>query len=247
MIGLVAWLLAAPAALAASDAEGLPPTLAREAGVKDPVFAVLIGLLSGDRSGTLSRDRLERELGADAAGSRLPFRQLRDLTRQPAAEGGPALVTLRFDAALDQRIPYSILGYHPGSFRISQACVFHEWWLGSVRVGDAAGSHQLEQVHLFGLAKGRIRVDIDGWLDFLAGSALDDTEVTGLAVLKREGRWLGMALGNGHNGSGRSGVLDFATDRIPSPEDTKAAARQLRSMLDGLRRSNDLARVEATP
>ena len=249
MIGLLAWLLAAPPALAVSDEDGLPPTLVREAGVKDPVFAVLLGLLSGDRSGTLSRGRLERELGPDAARSQLPFRHLRDLTRQPAARGGPTLVTLRFDAALDQRVPYSILGYHPGSFTISQDCVFHEWRLGSVPVSDAAGVQQLEEVHLFGLAQGRIRVDIDGWLDWLAGPALDDTEVTGLAVLKSGGRWLGLALGYGHNGSSRSGALDFAADRIlfPSPQDMKAAARRLHSLLDGLMRSNSLVRVPATP
>lgn len=232
MIGLLAFLLGAASARAASGAEDLPPILVREAGVKDPVFAILLGLLSGDHTGTLSRDRLERELGPDAARSRLPFRHLRELTRQPSPAAGPRLVTLRFDTALDEPIPYSILGYHPGSFNMTQDCVFHEWRLGSLQVSGA----WLEEVHLLGLAQGRIRVDIDGWLDWLAGPALDDTEVSGLAVLKRGGRWLGLALGHSHNGSGRSGAIDFGSDRIlfPSPEDLKAAARQLRATLEGL-------------
>jgi hypothetical protein len=57
-----------------------------------------------------------------------------------------------------------------------------------------------------------MEVDIDAFVDFLAGSALDDTRVTGLAVLRHEGRRLGVAFGYNRDQSPRYGVFDFEVE-----------------------------------
>jgi hypothetical protein len=228
-------LAACLAGTGASPGDGLPRVLARENGVKDPVFAILFGLLSGDHHGTLTRPRLEAALGGDLRRSRLPYRRLRELTREAAPPGRPARVVLRFEVDLDEPIPYSILGYHPGRFATSAESRFLEWRMGDYVPGS--GAAPLEDVRLFVLVSGRIRVDIAGWLDFLAGSALDDTEVNALAVARRGGRFVGIAVGHGKGGAPRSGSFDFAADRIlfPSPAELKASARWLRGRLTALR------------
>jgi hypothetical protein len=212
---------------AGGEDDGLPAVLAREPGVRDPVFALLFGLLSGDHHGTLTRPRLEAALGADVRRSRLPYRRFQALTRAPVAAGGPLRVVLRFEGDLDEPIPYSILGYHPGRFTTAAESTLLEWRMGDFVSGAGPTLHD---VRLFVLASGRIFVDVDAWLDFLAGASLDDTEVSALAVCRRDGRWMGLALGRSKSGEPRSGSFDFADDRIvvPSPEEMRAAARWLR-------------------
>jgi len=236
----VAGLLGRGAALVAEGvaAPELPAVLTIERSAKDPVFGVLIGLLESGTYGTLTLDRLERELGKDVSRSRLPYKKLRELRREPAAGG--ARVTLRFDAALAMPIPYSILGYHPGKIGASVSCAFREWNLGSVGVAHAgkAGAETLllEDVHAFALERGRLLVDIDWWLDALMGAALDDTEVEAVVVLRRKGRWTGLALGHSRKGENRSGAFDFSDDRIvfPVSPEIKTISRQLRHQVERL-------------
>lgn len=215
---------------------GLPRLLPFDPGVKDPLFAVLIGLVASRHYGTLTGEHLERELVRHGGRSRLPYWKLRQLDRPPPLPGRAGVVTLTLDTPLDLPIPYSILGYHPGSAWMSGAWVFHEWSLGTVRVPSAGTTADLEEVHAFGLERGRLRVDIDGWLDLLMGSALDDTEVTGLLLFRRAGGWFGLAVGYNDRRLGRSGALDFAADRIlfPSPSEMRAVARQMRPLLEAL-------------
>lgn len=211
---------------------GLPETLAPAPAVKDPVFGILVGLLASDIYGPLTQERLQHELTRLHTPSRLPYARLRDLERLPVEPGHTAVTNLRFDRPFREPIPYSILGYHPGSFIASPRCVLREWLLGTVRVGPV----RLDEVHLFEVSEGRMRVDIVGWLDFLLGASLDDTEVTGLVVFRRDGRWLGMAVGHNDKGGPRSGLFDFTQDRIlfPSPPELRGVASQMRTSLAAL-------------
>lgn len=203
--------------------------------VKDAVFAVLVGLVDEDRYGTLTRERLEQELGRQKGRTRLPYRSLRELRRAPSATvpGETAQVTAIFDGPLSVSIPYTILWYHPGRLAASPSCVFREWSLGTVRLSAPL---ELRDVHVFALTGGRLRVDIDGWLDWLMGSGLDDTDVTGLLVFRYGGRRLGMAVGYNRNRRGRSGVFDFAEDKIvfPVPPELRTVGREMRARVETL-------------
>ena len=79
--------------------------------------------------------------------------------------------------------------------------------------------------------------DVDGWLDFVLGGALDDTEVRGLAVFGWKGRLYAIAVGFNREGRPRSGAFDFAEDKVlfPVPPELRAAARALRAQLGLLR------------
>ncbi len=222
----------------------LPDSLAFEPGVKDPVFALLLGLVYGGHFGTITGDRLQAELSRAGAKSKLPYQTVRSLTRRPVSRHRRASIELEFNRKLDLPIPYSILGYNPGSFTATEQCLFREWMLGpaefvfqrQARGGAYLDTVRLENVHLFGLREGQVNLEIDGWIDRLLGGAIDDTRVTGLMLCRHEGNWVGFALGYNKDGEGRSGAFSFAEDRIlfPTPERLKGIARLMRTRMEFL-------------
>jgi hypothetical protein len=93
---------------------------------------------------------------------------------------------------------------------------------------------RLEDTRLYVLRTGKLQIDIDGWLDRLAGGKLDDTRVAGLVIFRKDGQLYGMALGYNRKGQPRSGTIAFAEDKIlyPNPPELKAVARQMRRVLE---------------
>ena len=85
-------------------------------------------------------------------------------------------------------------------------------------------------MRLLTLEEGALEVDIDALVDLLAGGALDDTRVTGLAVLRQNGRRLGVAFGYNEDERARYGVFDFGADKIliPLPAALKGVPGDLR-------------------
>lgn len=226
-------------------APALPDEIPAAEEVKDPVFALLIGLVEADIYGTLDQSRLVAELGRRNAKSKLPYEHVLDVTRLPAADGRPTNeVLVRFDENIKLPIPYSILGYNPGSFRTSRVCRFREWQLGDIEVtlqkkegdGYVDVPVPLEDVHLFGLLDGEIDLDIDAWVDRLLGGAIDDTEISALMLCRYEGTWHGWAMGYNKKHKGRSGALDFKKDSVvfPNPDEFKAVGRKMRSRAEAL-------------
>ena len=112
-----------------------------------------------------------------------------------------------------------------------------EWHVERLQIPDPGGVGRpplvVENVSLWALLEGRIEIDVDGWVDALLGSRLDDTQLIGLAVFHFRGKRCGMALGYSVKGEPRSGVLDLAGDEIlfPTPDELKAIARHLRSRI----------------
>jgi hypothetical protein len=233
---LAALLLPAP--VHADDLPPLPEALPVQPLVKDGGFAVLLGLVESDSYGSLTPDHLSRELARQGTHSRLPWRKLRELRRLPDEPGHSARVEVLFDGPLVMSIPYTILGYHPGSIRAAAECILKEWRLGSVEIALPSGTLSLDDVRAFTFRAGRIRMDFDAWLDWLMGSALDDTDVTGIALFRYRGHWIGLALGVNDKGEPRSGSFDFQDDKVllPPPTELRAAARQLRLRLAALQR-----------
>jgi hypothetical protein len=216
----------------------LPEVLPSQPLVKDAVFAILVGLVESDTYGTLTSEHLGRDLERRGARSRLPFRKLRELRRAPGQPGRTAQVEAVFDGPLEMPVPYTILGYHPGSLRADEVCAFTEWRLGTVVVAAPSGPLAIQDVRVFSFRSGRIRIDFDGWLDWLMGGALDDTNVSGIATFRLRARWIGMAVGWNDKGEPRSGSFDFEQDKvlIPPSEELRAVARHLRRRLAELPR-----------
>ena len=104
--------------------------------------------------------------------------------------------------------------------------------------GDRKGTTvlKLKDVHLYGVVSGEIPLDVDGWLDRLMGSKLDDAEVTALVLCRYEGEFLGLALGYTREHRGRSGALNLREDGIvfPLTSEIKTISRKMRARAERL-------------
>jgi len=210
--------------------------------VRDPVFALLVGYVRGDHFGVVTRDEVQHVLTERKRESRLPWQSARDFARVPDPSGpSAAQLTLRFEGPVNVPIPYSILWYHPGRIRASATCRLREWRLATLSLetpNDWRGPPPppLTDVHLFALDEGELLVDIDGWLDALLGSALDDTLLSGLAIARFQNREYGFGVGHNRKGESRFGVFDLTADEVvfPIPPELRAANRAVRRELERL-------------
>jgi hypothetical protein len=238
---------AAPASRASAvfwrlDADGqavaVTPTLARD--VKDPVFALLAGLLDAGAFGRIERTVLD-SIASAHGGSRLPYRRIRSLEREPVAGEAGSTIRIDFGRPVELGVPYSILGYHPGSLRASSVVVLRECALGDVtfRVPGGAGLVDVtaQDVHLFGLVDGSLRADVDALFDWLMGDKADDVDVSGVLLLRQGGHRFGVAFGYNPGHQGRSGVFDLTGDAFafPAPRSFLAMGRTMRERWEAAR------------
>lgn len=238
---LIFSILLAAASLHTSDGRNVrPDTVPPATGVKDPVFAYLVGLVDADLYGSVDAPTLESFLRIHSGKSQLPYQHLDQLHRSIGVLHRTTTVSASFRAPLALPVPYRILGYSPGSLRASREVEFREWILGELLIAHTEGGKseevRLSDVHLFALREGSLCVDIDGWLDRIVGGKLDDTRITGLVLFNWEGERWGLAVGYNRAWKGRSGLLSMREDaiRFPSPPPMKTAAWKLRQILEGL-------------
>jgi hypothetical protein len=117
-------------------------------------------------------------------------------------------------------MPYSILGYHPGSLIVSQEILFSEWYLGNPNLHVASEGevsvYPTQGLKTLRLDSGWIILDVDGWLDKLLGGRVDDAWTEGFAVGRVDGELYGISLGVNPKGKQLYGDFDFRNDRIYS-------------------------------
>jgi hypothetical protein len=238
LVALAAWATSAQG----HDAAMAPPALS-EMGeplpiadtVKDPVFSILLGILDHERQGLLRGDRLDTEVRRRGGSQRFLYNKIAWVSRRSIA-AGTSEVRVQFRGAVKLPFPYSILGYHPGSVRSTETCRLREWDLGEVVMG--VRQKRFTAVHLFALEQGEVLVDVDGWLDALAGATLDDAKLSGLALMRYGAQRYGVAYGYNDEGKVRSGVLDFGRDKVlmPPPPELKGVVRDLVRRSDALKK-----------
>lgn len=216
------------------------PRLADDVG--DPVFALLAGLLDDNVFGRLEPAVVDSVVMSRGE-SKLPHRSMQWLTRAPAPGRRRATLSLRVEEDFKVPVPYSILGYNPGSLTTSEDLELWEWSLGDTpfQWTDEEGTSQrftAEDATLFGLVSGTVRMDVDWWLDKLLGSRLDDVELVGFLLFHRDGTRYAVAFGYNPGGSGRTGVFDLTRDEIvfPAPKPYLHVGRTMRARVEDWRR-----------
>lgn len=213
--------------------------LPEEGAIKDPVFAVLVGLLVQNKTGCLGPEEIQKQLGPRIQMTHLPYQLLRRIerTRTP---GGEANDRIEFDCDLDLPIPYRIIFLHPGRIRGPAFLDMREAFQSEETIRfEADGvdrTIELRDVTVFALTNGVILIDFDGWLDHLTGSLLDDTVISGLAVFRYDGRWWGMGLGHNTDGDRRFGVFDLTRDEVivRATHDLRRIAHHMRQRIEAL-------------
>lgn len=204
-----------------------PPAAAAGDTIVEPFFAFVLARSEADSLGMwrgADVAALGRERGRP---SRLPVERLVSLERRrpaPGTEGrhGGARVRaewiIRFDDALGFPLPYSILGYHPGSLRVSPSLVLAElepmdltisWREKKDRV-----SRPLAAIRVFVCEGGYLLLDADAVVDRLLGDLLDDSWTVGFVTARDGAARLGLGVMLGRDGRAIYGEFDFARDRI---------------------------------
>lgn len=209
-------------------------------GVRDPVFAALIAYVRADSHGVVTGEDIALSVAASGRKTRLPFRRIESIARGPGPRPRTEEIRCAFTATLKERIPYSILGYHPGSLRATRLSRWREWELGAVTVTHVSGGRlepvRLEDVHLWGIVEGEFWMDVDAFVDHILGDRIDDMRLTGLMLFREKGRLVGLALGYNRKNEGYSGVLTFDDDKVafPSPDRMKTVARTMRAQMEAM-------------
>jgi hypothetical protein len=239
-LGITLVLLAAWTARAADE---VPDPLPYEATLRDPVFAVLVGLITRDVEGQLSGAHLQAEIERRKQKSLLPADLLVSLERRKTGPSSAAVV-LQLRQPMNRPIPYSILWYRPGAMQASADTVYTEHVLGRLSVphvvkGRPPRALDVAGAHLFLLERGGLAVDIDGWLDKLMGASLDDTDVDTFALVSYQGRWYGLAIGRNPSGEARQGAFDMNADKVlfPIPAEVRSIIRMARGRARALRQA----------
>jgi len=240
-LALVVAAVACPAEAAVADEGACADTAAYPTGhfrlpdsspglgeqIPEPFFAFFLALTEGDSLGSWSgadiaafAARMDRE-------SRLPLGRLEIVERRVALpsereeRGGVCVKRIWrvvFAEPIEEPIPYSILGYHPGKFMLSRELVLSEWHLGDrelvLTVDGKQHRYRADGVTVLRVDEGHIVMDIDGWLDRLLGSVLDDAWMDGVVAARVGGRLIGIGVSVGRKGRRIFGEFDFQDDVV---------------------------------
>jgi hypothetical protein len=213
----------AASSLRAADMPGAEVGLSEEE-VRDRFFGYVIGLVQVDTCGVLDAADLEAVLGEFRGKTSIPFETIKEIRRACKSDSGPREVWITFTEELKTPVPYSILGYHPGSVQASPTVKFLEWEIPKKTLRWSRNEPvTLTDIYVFGVYEGWTLVDVDSWLDALLGGLLDDTRIITLVLFRYQGDWHGLAAGFGPSGEGRSGIFNFSENRIlfPTPDELK--------------------------
>ena len=197
--------------------------------VVEPLFAFVFSLVEADSLGTWTAADLLGFAEAWGHPSAFPVAEhLESLTRE--ALTGEAVLehrgvrcTRRWIVRLRPELsefplPFSILGYHPGTLSIGTPLVLNEWWLGErsvhVTVEGVTRRYDAEAITVWQVVEGWLVLDVDGWLDTLLGKAADDAATEGFTACWVQGELIGVGNSVGRKGRRIYGEFDFRSGEI---------------------------------
>ena len=193
--------------------------------IRDPFFEFVVGVVEADSLGEWTRDDLQAFVTASGRETKLPIDRLVSLSRLPDELGDDRVLRLELDAALEMPLPYSILGYHPGTLHVSRVVAVREIDLHatmlSLLVDDDPVRFWVSGVRALIVGEGHVVLDVDGLIDRLLGKKLDDTWMQGFVLARVSGGpdpeddgLNGLALGLSRKHRPLSGAFDFRHDKV---------------------------------
>lgn len=208
--------------------------------VFDPIFAFVLGVLEQDHYGGVTTAWFD-SLATAEGGSKMPYDAIATMERRPGDDTVDAFVRIRMGERTEFPIPYSILGYNPGSIRFSETVDMLHW-----RVGDRDFEFVLDEedgetvtvnardAHLFIMSEGTMDFDIDGWLDRMMGGRLDDVSMRGFFVFRDGQDYVGLGFGYNNSDDGRTGAFDFVRNEsiFPASKAYLSVGRTMRALAE---------------
>ena len=184
--------------------------------IKDPFLSFVVGVVRTDTEFELDSLYLTELFGEYAGASAIPFEEIEKVSRRRSGISGRDQLSIDFKAPISYPIPFSILGYHPGSMLTSQELV--------LRAVDAlafpsAFTEAFGQsgAYVYEISQGFVFFDLDRWLDILLGKLLDDILLRAVIILTYRGDWHGLLSGYSNSGRMVSGAFNLRRNRIVFP------------------------------
>jgi hypothetical protein len=237
------WLERAHDALAALDTLSIPANPEIAVDVKQPLLGFLVDQLDHKYIGIITSEHLKTVIETHPEKSRFSHTIFSEIRRAPYPQPNKAYAQIVMPGPTRVSVPYSFLGYHPGTIECSESVVMEEWHLGTHQLKDAwkvdSNSYALTDVTVWAILEGSLLLDVDGWLDKLLGGKLDDTRLVGGVLFSYEGVRYALAMGYNKKGQGQYGALDLKADKahVSSPPALRVIARNMR--LKVIRRLSD--------
>ena len=197
--------------------------------VKDSFFAYVIGIIRAGIEVELDTAGMREVLTEFKTALDLPFDLITRVWQGPGSEPDQLALGLEFNGGAAIPIPFSLLGYHPGSIRASPSIGFREL---RFTYPDARGTGAEAPVYRLQLDQGSLIVDIDWWIDELLGDYLDDLPVSNIVFFTWRGEWTGMLQGPGYRGQPLRAYFNFRRNRIIFPIPAALDARGLEFIAD---------------
>ena len=191
--------------------------------IAEPLFALLVSMAEADSLGSWRGSDVQAHADSLQRASKFPENLVDRITRRrPTTEEqvswpfAAVLAVWEIDLIedLDRKMPYSILGYHPGSLRVSRQIKLTEARRGTMAMNRGTEVFLAREVTMFRLDEGHVILDVDGFVDRLLGKGLDDSATIGFVLARDEEQLVGLAVSLGRNGRRIYGEFDFRRDKV---------------------------------
>jgi|WetSurMetagenome_2_1015567.scaffolds.fasta_scaffold370303_1 hypothetical protein len=199
--------------------EGPPPRPGREVSllpeeVKDTFFAYVIGVIRSGVELDMDNAALMDVLTEFKGALDLPFEKVHRVIQQRGDSARDGSLSIEFTGNVTIPIPFSFLGYHPGSILASRAISFAE---GRTVVPGAVEIRFTDPLYLMHLTDGYVTIKVDDWLKFLFPTVVDDLYVEYAAIFRTKGDWIGVLSGTGSRGTRVREIFNLTHNRIVFP------------------------------
>lgn len=189
--------------------------------IKEPLFAMVMTFAAQDSLGTWDGMDI-MDFSVDGL-TKFPLEHLVRFSRvrpvQADRDDWPgvkirAMWDIVLVGELDPPMPYAILGYHPGSLRVTRVLRMAETVIDSVTLEGKDGPVPIRDLRIFRIAEGHVVLDVDGWLDFVLGSKLDDAAVLAFVSGSTPTSRVSIAVSVGRKGKSIFGEFSMAQDKV---------------------------------
>lgn len=190
--------------------------------VKDTFFAYALGIVLTGLDVDIDNAQMRAILTEFQSKVKFPFDLVTRVVQHNDFEAGSREITLVFKGDVVIPIPFSFLGYHPGTLRSTETLEFH---VTRTSYTDPQNPSVYSPVYDLALADGGVLIDVDDWLVYLLGNVLDKLDVRHIVFFNYGGAWIGLLEGRGRvfNRDMRE-YFDFTNNKIIYPVPDKLDA-----------------------
>ena len=160
--------------------------------VKDTFFSYVLGIVFTGIDVDIDNAQMRGILTEFESKLKFPFDLVTRVIQHNDPDMDYRVISLIFNGDVVIRIPYSFLGYHPGTIKSTERLNFRV-----IRSAYIDPSGVYTPVYDLTLADGGVLIDIDDWLVYLLGSVLDKLEVHHIVFFNYQGAWIGLVEGKG--------------------------------------------------